>query len=105
MTRDELETTRRHFILKPGMGLGWLTLAELAGTSAWAQQSPVPADAHAGLPGLPHFAPRAKRVVYLHMLGAADVVSDRRPRVEVHAVRPKRDDGQRRRGAHGTDRG
>ena len=37
---------------------------------AWAQQSPIPADAHAGLPGFPHFPPRAKRVIYLHMLGA-----------------------------------
>ena len=35
-----------------------------------AQQSPVPADPHAGLPGFPHFPPRAKRVIYLHMLGA-----------------------------------
>ena len=29
-----------------------------------------PGDAHAGLPGFPHFPPKAKRVIYLHMLGA-----------------------------------
>ena len=70
MTRDEFDQTRRSFLLKTGVGLGWLSLAELLGTTAWAQQSPIPADAHAGLPGFPHFAPKAKRVIYLHMLGA-----------------------------------
>jgi hypothetical protein len=70
MSFNEFEQARRAFILKTGMGLGWLSLAELLGTPAWAQQSPVPVDAHAGLPGFPHFAPRAKRVIYLHMLGA-----------------------------------
>src|ERR1044071_767817 len=77
---NEFEQARRAFILKTGMGLGWLSLAELLGdfvpgspkliAEAAAQQSPVPADPHAGLPGFPHFAPRAKRVIYLHMLGA-----------------------------------
>src|SRR5688500_9172016 len=70
MSFHEFEQARRAFILKTGMGLGWLSLAELLGTPAWAQQSTVPADPHAGLPGFPHFAPRAKRVIYLHMLGA-----------------------------------
>ena len=63
------DDARRSFLLKTGAGLGWLTLAELLGAPAWAQ-SPIPADAHAGLPGFPHFQPRAKRVIYLHMLGA-----------------------------------
>jgi hypothetical protein len=70
MTRADFDAARRHLILKTGIGLGWLTLAELLGSPAWAQQSPVPADAHAGLPGLPHSTPRARRVIYLHMLGA-----------------------------------
>ena len=53
------------------MGLGWLSLAELLGTPAWAQQSPVPGWTRMrALPGFPHFAPKAKRVIYLHMLGA-----------------------------------
>ena len=33
-----LDQARRAFILKTGMGLGWLTLAELFGTPALAQQ-------------------------------------------------------------------
>jgi hypothetical protein len=70
MSVHEFEQARRAFILKTGIGLGWLSLAELLGTPAWAQQSPIPSDAHAGLPGFPHFAPKAKRVIYLHMLGA-----------------------------------
>jgi hypothetical protein len=67
---NEFDQARRAFILKTGMGLGWLSLAELLGTPAWAQQSLIPGDAHAGLPGFPHFTPKAKRVIYLHMLGA-----------------------------------
>jgi hypothetical protein len=70
MNLNEFEQARRAFILKTGIGLGWISLAELLGTPAWAQQSPVPADAHAGLPGFPHFPPRAKKIIYLHMLGA-----------------------------------
>jgi uncharacterized protein DUF1501 len=67
---SNFEDSRRHFLLKTGAGLGWLSLAELLGSPVWAQQSPIPADAHSGLPGFPHFPPRAKRVIYLHMLGA-----------------------------------
>jgi hypothetical protein len=63
------EDSRRAFLLKTGAGLGWLSLAELLGTPAFAQ-SPIPVDAHAGLPGFPHVPARAKRVIYLHMLGA-----------------------------------
>jgi Protein of unknown function (DUF1501) len=67
---SDFENSRRQFLLKTGAGLGWLSLAELLGSPAWAQQSPIPADAHAGLPGFPHFQPRVKRIIYLHMLGA-----------------------------------
>jgi hypothetical protein len=67
---SDFENSRRQFLLKTGAGLGWVSLAELLTGPAWAQQSPIPADAHAGLPGFPHFQPRAKRIIYLHMLGA-----------------------------------
>jgi len=66
---SNFEDSRRAFLLKTGAGLGWLSLAELLGTPAFAQ-SPIPVDAHAGLPGFPHVPARAKRVIYLHMLGA-----------------------------------
>jgi hypothetical protein len=32
--QNEFERARREFILKTGMGLGWLSLAELLGTPA-----------------------------------------------------------------------
>ncbi len=53
-------STRRHFFGRSAHGLGIAALASLLGEE-------LPA---AGLPGLPHFAPRAKRVVYLFQSGA-----------------------------------
>jgi hypothetical protein len=49
--------TRRAFLRASGLGLGSLALADL-----------LAADERAPL--LPHFAPRARRVLYLHMAGA-----------------------------------
>ena len=54
--------TRRHFFGQAGFGLGAAALGSLLGESR-------PAGA-ADLPGVPHFAPKAKRVVYLFMAGA-----------------------------------
>src|SRR5437764_15278751 len=51
--------TRRHFLARGGVGLGAAALACL-----WHD------DARADLPGLPHFTPRAKRVIYLFQSGA-----------------------------------
>ena len=51
-----LEATRRHFIKAGGLSLGGMALGELL------------SDAHAA--GLSHFAPKAKHVIYLHMIGA-----------------------------------
>jgi hypothetical protein len=54
--------TRRHFFGRAGLGLGGAALASLL---------PAPtAQASGGLPGLPHFAPKAKRAIYLFMAGA-----------------------------------
>ncbi len=54
--------TRRHFLSKCSMGLGALFLAS-EGQRAWGAPGPV-------IPHLPQAAPRAKRVIYLHMAGA-----------------------------------
>jgi hypothetical protein len=56
----KLLLTRRHFFGLAGMGLGRAALASLLARDA-------EADA---LPGLPHFKPRAKRVIYLFQHGA-----------------------------------
>jgi hypothetical protein len=68
-SRRSFDQARRQFLLKTGAGLGWVALADLMAPSAFARQSAT-VQPNAGLPGLPHFPPTAKRVIYLHMLGA-----------------------------------
>ena len=62
--------TRRHFLSKCGLGLGALWFAGQTGR-AWGAGTPLvkdPANPLAAAP--PPFAPRVKRVIYLHMAGA-----------------------------------
>ncbi len=56
--------TRRHFFRDGAMGLGAAALATLSSGESSARPS------ESGLPGLPHFPPRAKRAIYLFMAGA-----------------------------------
>lgn len=56
--------SRRQFLNQSGVGLGAMALAQLMGPAALAQTP----DA-GGLAGLPHFAPKAKRVIYLFQGG------------------------------------
>jgi hypothetical protein len=56
--------TRRHFFGAGAVGLGTAALASLLPPRAAAQES-----ATGGPPGLPHFAPKAKRAIYLFMNG------------------------------------
>jgi len=59
--------TRRQFFGHAARGLGIAALATMMGEH-WAAASGIkPAG---GLPGLPHFAPKAKSAIYLHMVGA-----------------------------------
>jgi hypothetical protein len=59
--------TRRHFFAQGSHAVGWAALASLLGQSAGAR-SALAARQSAAAPG-PHFAPKAKRVIYLHMVG------------------------------------
>ena len=60
--------TRRQFFGTAAKGIGGLALANLLAQDSLAlAQAP---DAVGGLPSLPHFAPKAKRCIYLHMMGA-----------------------------------
>src|SRR5439155_7812722 len=62
---DHMETlTRRHFFKRGVLGLGTAALAYLTANQASAQTARA-----GGLPGLPHFAPKAKRAIYLFMNG------------------------------------
>src|SRR5262245_11907665 len=56
--------TRRHFFRQGALGLGTAALASLLPAPAAAKDEP---KAVGGLPGLPHFAPKAKRAIYLFM--------------------------------------
>ena len=63
--------TRRQFFGRCGLGLGAAALASVAAKELLASSRAVPAGAAVGgLPGLPHFKPKAKRAIYLFMSGA-----------------------------------
>jgi hypothetical protein len=67
-----INLTRRHFLGRAGVGLGAVALAELLNQDLLAQAAD--ATATGGLPGLPHFAPKAKRVIYLFQVGGPSQV-------------------------------
>ena len=62
-----LHLTRRQFFGRAGIGA--TALAALLNREALVATTTPPATA-GGLPGLPHFAPKAKRVIYLFQSGA-----------------------------------
>ncbi len=64
---NSLQLTRRHFFGRTGTGLGVAALASLLGEQHARANDSEPLG---GLPGLPHFAPKAKRVIYLFQSGA-----------------------------------
>ena len=61
MSIDRLSVTRRHFFSRSSKGIGIAALTSLLSEDA---------TAAGGLPGLPHFPPKAKRVIYLFQHGA-----------------------------------
>src|SRR5687768_14267182 len=61
---------RRQFLQRFGMGLGGIALAELLGGESKAATKGAQAPAvEKLLADLPHFAPKAKRIIYLFMSG------------------------------------
>ncbi len=65
-----LYETRRQFFSRTSRGLGVAALATMFGRdAALSAAGPAPDQPVGGLPNLPHFAPKAKRAVYMHMLG------------------------------------
>jgi len=78
VTQHSALVTRRHFFGRSSTGIGAAALASLLGGGATAAP---------GASGLPHFAPRAKRVIYLFMNGAPTHVDlfDYKPKLkELH---------------------
>ena len=80
--RDEfkLSLTRRHFFSRFGLGIGTAALASLLGEDGLAQSG----DAKPGLPGLPHFPAKAKRIIYLFQAGGPSQLDlfDYKPKLE-----------------------
>src|SRR5262245_9589237 len=75
----DLRETRRQFFGRAGTGIGAAALASLMASDAEA----------GGLPGLPHFKPTAKRVIYLHQSGAPSQIDlfDYKPKLaELHGT-------------------
>src|ERR1700693_5678959 len=64
--------TRRAFFKNTGLAAGRIALASLIFPDLFrAGASTIPAArGHPSLPGLPHFVPKAKRLIYLFMNGA-----------------------------------
>jgi uncharacterized protein (DUF1501 family) len=75
--------TRRHFFRECGIGIGRVALASLANERLFAAPA-APNDAP--LARAPHFAPKAKRVIYLFMAGAPSQVDllDPKPKLRQH---------------------
>src|SRR5580658_4396272 len=76
-----LQMTRRHFFGRQATGIGMAALAGLLGRQVRAD-----APQHkvfGGLPGLPHFAPKARRVIYLFQSGGPSQMElfDYKPRL------------------------
>jgi hypothetical protein len=66
LRENHLHVTRREFFGRGACGLGTAALAWLLGRDGLA----APRTASGGLPGLPHFAAKAKHVIYLFQNGA-----------------------------------
>src|SRR4051812_3666474 len=66
------QQTRRTFFKKTGLAAGKIALGSLMFPELFRAQAGTirTAREHPGLLGLPHFAPKAKRLIYLFMNGA-----------------------------------
>ncbi len=75
--------TRRHFFRKGALGLGTAALASMLPSPAQAAFDSSPLG---GLDGLPHFAPKAKRAIYLFMNGGPSQLDlwDPKPKLGAH---------------------
>jgi len=76
-----MDITRRHFFSRTSTGIGIAALGSLLTQDGFA------ATETGGLPGLPHFPPTAKRVVFLHQSGGPSQMDllDYKPSLEKYA--------------------
>lgn len=69
LIEHNLQQTRRQFFGSVGLRAGNIALASLLGSELASRAAAASGQISAPLPHLPHFAPRAKRLIYLHMNG------------------------------------
>lgn len=85
--KHDLLLSRRQFFGNSGLRLGGLGLA-IAGAQQWSASGQLAAAeserVHPPLAGLPHFAPKAKSVIYLHMNGGPSQIDtwDYKPKLD-----------------------
>ncbi len=81
--------TRREWLSQTGYGLGGAALASLLGGTSNASPQPT-SDKHRGLPALPHFPAKAKRVICLFMSGGLSQLDgfDYKPVLKVRERQP-----------------
>jgi hypothetical protein len=80
-----LTMSRRHFFNRCGVSLGTAALASMLSEDALAEPATQGgSSATGGLPGVPHFAPKAKRVIYLFQSGGPSQLElfDYKPQLE-----------------------
>ena len=81
-----LQQTRRQFFEGAGLKVGGIALAGLLKHEAAraAEKTAQSAGVHPALPGFPHFAPKAKHLIYLHMNGAPSQLDlfDHKPKLQ-----------------------
>ena len=88
LVESRLHLTRRQFFGRSAVGIGTAALASLVNPSLFGAtigRNPQSPTANTGaLPGLPHFAPKAKRVIYLFQNGAPSHVDlfDYKPKLK-----------------------
>ena len=68
LNEHQLLQTRRQFFGDAGLRLGGIALAQMLGSNVIAAPNPG-GRVHPPLPGFPHFKPRAKSLIYVHMNG------------------------------------
>lgn len=82
----EKNMDRRRFLTKTSLGLGSLALGSLMGMEKIfaenPQTPPLLSDSASGLAGLPHFMPKAKRIIYLFQSGGPS-------QLELYDYKPK----------------
>ena len=82
-------TTRRHFLKNCQAGLGALAMAEFSGSNVRGAGG-TSSEANPLSLKNPHFTPKAKRVIYLHMAGSPPQheLFDYKPKLIEHHMQP-----------------